>query len=180
MVPTGVASAPSVFAEATSKLPFYLAGGLLACWAVAVAALGIGRPAFPGSARSAGLLILGTVVLVAVTLTSAVLTGGEPAEGTAGALPTRADLTAPASGVPAYDTTRIELRAAADAIRFTNAATVPHNVTIEAGGKVIAASETIRKGATTLSVTLTPGAYVFFCSVDGHRVAGMRGTLTAR
>jgi plastocyanin len=180
MVPTGVASAPSVFAEATSKVPFYVAGGLLVCWALAVAALGIGRSDFPGSVRSARLLVLGTIVLVATTLTAAVVTGSGPAKGAAGPLPSSANLAAPASGAPSYDKTRVALRAGTDAIRFTNPSALEHNVTIEAGGKLIAASKTIAHGATTLSVKLPPGDYEFFCSVDAHRQAGMEGTLTAR
>jgi plastocyanin len=180
MVPTGVASAPSVFAEAPSKVPFYVAGGLLVCWALAVAALGIGRSSFAASARAARLLVLGTFVLVAITLTSAVLTGSGPAAGAAAGPSTSASLTAPASGAPAYDSKRVALRAGTDTIHFTNSSPTPHNVTVEGGGKPIAASKTITNGATTLSVKLTPGAYVFFCSVDAHRQAGMEGTLTVR
>ena len=32
----------------------------------------------------------------------------------------------------------------------------------------------------TLSVTLKAGTYKFYCSVPGHRMAGMEGTLTVQ
>jgi plastocyanin len=181
MVPTGVPSASSVFAEATSKVPFYVAGGLLVCWALAVSALGAGRSgAFPGSARAARLLMLGTVVLVAATMSTAVLTGSGPAVHAAGPAPATARLAAKSGGALAYDTTQLTLRAGSDAIDFTNPSPVPHNVTIAAGAKRIAASRTITQGATRFRVKLTPGTYVFFCSVDAHRQAGMQGSLTVR
>jgi plastocyanin len=180
MVPTGAASALSVFAEAPGKLPFYVAGGLLVCWALIVAALGTRRSDFPGSARAARLVMLGTVVLVAATMTSAVLTGGHPTARAARPASTSAKLAAKPGGALAYDTTQVTLRAGNDTIYFTNPSPVPHNVTIAAGSKEIAASKTITNGATTLSANLKLGSYVFFCSVDSHRQAGMQGTLTVR
>jgi plastocyanin len=180
MNPTGAASAPSVFAEATSKVPFYVAGGLLVCWALIVAALGSRRSAFPGSARAARLLMLGSVVLAAATMTSAVLTGSRPTAGVERPASTSANLAAQSGGALAYDTTHLTLRAGTDTIHFTNPSPVPHNVTIAAGSKVIAHSKTITNAATTLSAKLTPGTFVFFCSVDSHRQAGMQGTLTVR
>ena len=53
MHPIGVASAAWVFASAPSRVPFYVAGGLLACWAVVLSATGLTHPDFPGSARRA-------------------------------------------------------------------------------------------------------------------------------
>jgi plastocyanin len=177
---TGATSAPSVFAAAPSKLPFYLAGGLLVCWALAMAALGLLR-GVPRSQRGARGIMLGSVVLVAATMTSAVLTGSPPV--TAGAeapTSTRAALAAQSGGALAYDRTSLALKAGADSIAFTNPSPVAHNVTIALGGRVVAASRTITQGATTLRADLRPGSYVYFCSVDAHRQAGMQGTLTVR
>ena len=47
MIPTGAASALSVLAAAPSKVPFYIAGGVLAAWAVVLAASGSRGPASP-------------------------------------------------------------------------------------------------------------------------------------
>jgi hypothetical protein len=81
MHPTGVARAVSVFATAPSKVPFYLAGGLLAGWAVLLGLTGLRYPEFPGSAGRARLVMLTTGLLVAATLTAAVTTAGEEGEG---------------------------------------------------------------------------------------------------
>ena len=81
MHPTGVASAAWVFASAPSKVPFYVAGGLLAGWAVLLSATGLRHPDFPESAGRARLVMLTSALLVAATATAAVLTAGEEGKG---------------------------------------------------------------------------------------------------
>jgi hypothetical protein len=60
--------------EEASKAPFYLAGGLLAVFAVAVAALGIARHDFPSSAGTARGVIALCATLVVAAMATAVLT----------------------------------------------------------------------------------------------------------
>ena len=61
---------------AASHAPFYVAGGLLAAWAVVVSALGISRPEFP-AARGAQAAVLAISVLLVLGATStAVLVAG--------------------------------------------------------------------------------------------------------
>lgn len=63
-----------LLAALVSKTLFYVAGGLLAVWAVVVSAIGISRPDFPGSqARARGVMGL-SVLLVAFTMAAAVIT----------------------------------------------------------------------------------------------------------
>ena len=47
-------------------------------------------------------------------------------------------------------------------------------------GSTLAASKFVTKGSASISVTLKPGTYTFFCQAPGHRAAGMYGTLTVK
>jgi uncharacterized cupredoxin-like copper-binding protein len=72
-------------------------------------------------------------------------------------------------------------KAGNDTIDFKNPSSVPHNVAIEdSAGKTVAETKTIAKGETSTMVELEAGTYTFFCSVPGHREAGMEGTLTVK
>ena len=80
-----------------------------------------------------------------------------------------------------YNTTSLTAKAGNVSIDFTNMSSLPHNVTIESSsGTQVGATPTFQGGSKKLSVNLKPGTYKFFCSVPGHRQAGMEGTLTVQ
>ena len=80
-----------------------------------------------------------------------------------------------------YDKTSLTAKAGTVSISFTNTASLAHNLSIEsASGSVVGATPIFEGGTKTISVSLKPGTYKFFCSVPGHRQAGMEGTLTVQ
>jgi plastocyanin len=89
-------------------------------------------------------------------------------------------LAADASAI-AYDKASLSSKPGKVTIDFTNPGALEHDVAIEdEAGKEIANSELIGEGKTSVSAELAPGTYTFFCTVPGHREAGMEGTLTVR
>ena len=86
-------------------------------------------------------------------------------------------LTADPGGALSFDQTELTAPAGEVTIQLMNDSGTPHNVEIEGNG-VEETSETITEGMTELTVTLEPGEYEFYCAVDGHKAAGMEGTLT--
>jgi glucan phosphoethanolaminetransferase (alkaline phosphatase superfamily) len=57
-----------------SKVPWFIAGGVLAAWAVVLSAIGLTQPDFPKNEGVTRLVILVSVVLVVAAMTSAVAT----------------------------------------------------------------------------------------------------------
>ena len=85
------------------------------------------------------------------------------------------------NGALAYTQTSLTANAGSDKIDFDNSSSTPHNVTIQdSSGKTIGATDTITGSTTSTTVDLKPGTYTFFCSVDSHEQAGMKGTLTVK
>jgi len=60
--------------EETSKTAFYIAGGLLAVWAVVVSVIGFTRPGFPGTGSAQRGVIALTALLVLAATSTAVIT----------------------------------------------------------------------------------------------------------
>ena len=80
-----------------------------------------------------------------------------------------------------YSTTSLTAKAGKVSIDFTNMSPLDHNLTIESSSKaVLGATPTFQGGTKTLTLDLKAGTYKFFCSVPGHRMAGMEGTLTVQ
>ena len=63
-----------VAAAEPSKVPFYIAGGVLAIWAVALAWIGLTRPSFPFHIRGERGVIAISLLLALVAIAMAVVT----------------------------------------------------------------------------------------------------------
>jgi plastocyanin len=194
-------------ADAPSKVPFYIAGGVFAAWAVLLAFLGLSRASFPGGRRGQGAVVGISVLLAAVAIGTAIgtastekpekkkvveagavkpaaaapkaaATGGTAAPATRPAAAAPLALAADPSGALMYDKKALSAKAGKVTVAFTNASQIGHDVTIAKGPTKLAGTNVITNSKASVSVTLKPGAYVFYCSVPGHRQAGMQGTLT--
>jgi plastocyanin len=85
------------------------------------------------------------------------------------------------SGALAYTKTDITAKAGKATIEFNNPSTTGHDVVIEdESGNEIAKTDIITDSTTSTTADLKPGTYTFYCSVPGHREAGMEGTLTVK
>ena len=85
-------------------------------------------------------------------------------------------LSADPSGALKFDKSSLTAKAGKVTITLDNPSSIPHAVEIE--GK---SSDTIGEGETTeVTATVKPGEYEFYCPVDGHKAAGMTGTLTVQ
>lgn len=106
--------------------------------------------------------------------------GGAAGGGAAGAGST-AQFEADPGGGLAYTSDTATARAGKVTIELDNSQAVPHDVTIEApSGEDVGKTEIITESSTSATVNLKPGEYTFYCSVPGHREAGMEGTLTVK
>lgn len=91
---------------------------------------------------------------------------------------TKLALAADPGGQLAFSTKNLTAKAGTVSIVMANASPVEHNVTLAQGSKVLGQTPTFVGGSKTLTLELKPGTYTFYCSVPGHRQAGMEGTLT--
>lgn len=84
-------------------------------------------------------------------------------------------------GELAYTTTQASTEAGEVTIDFNNPQSLTHDVAIEdSSGKTVAQTDLIGAEETSTTADLKPGTYTFYCSVPGHREAGMEGTLTVK
>ena len=105
-------------------------------------------------------------------------TGGTAAPPPSGGPSVAVSEAADPSGALAFTKPSLHVAAGHVTINFTNMSPTMHNMTIAEGTTVLAATPIFQGGSRTLSLQLRPGAYVFYCSVPGHRQAGMQGTIT--
>ncbi len=65
-------------------------------------------------------------------------------------------------------------------LRMQNMSSVMHDIAVKGGGVNQIGPIVSSGGVSTVSVDLKPGSYEFYCSVDDHAAAGMKGTLTVK
>lgn len=189
------------------KTGFYIVGLALVAIAVIVSVTGLRYPRFPGSKAGVAAVAGLFVAMVALTTTGAVVNareeqndraveeqektdteateeGQSPKEleqqGSAEAKGANLDLSAPEDGTLAFDTDTLDAGSGEVTISFDNPAKIEHDVAIEQDGDEIVKSDLVSDGSTKVTTDLEPGQYVFYCTVPGHREAGMEGTLTVK
>ena len=137
--------------------------------------LALGVAACGGSGHSSA---AGSTATSPAAANSAASTSSTASSST-GAPASKLEISAASSGALMFDTTTAKAQAGTVTITFVNHSTESHNLTVVRGanGSQVGATPTFAGGSKTLSLHLSPGRYTYFCSVPGHRQAGMQGTL---
>ena len=79
-----------------------------------------------------------------------------------------------------FDKSTLSAKAGKVTIVLDNPSSLPHAVEIEGNG-IEEESDTIGQDETTeVTATVEAGEYEYYCPVDGHKAAGMEGTLTVQ
>jgi plastocyanin len=113
------------------------------------------------------------------TAESGAASGGGEAEGGSAGSTAAVDIEA-GEGL-AYTSDSATAKAGKVTVNFTNPQPLTHDVAIEdSAGKTIGKTELIAEGSDSAVVDLKPGEYTYYCTVPGHREAGMEGTLAVK
>ncbi len=188
---------------------FYVFGAALIVSAIAVSAIGLRFENFPPTRGVLAALVFYFAALVAGTAVFAVLNAREEQEhreaeqaaetttSTSEASAGGTTTTTPSGGGGggstvklaadptqiAYTTDSLKAKAGNLTIDFNNPnPAIPHDVCVDSSsGGQLGCSDQVTNGSSTLALdNLKPGKYTFFCSVDGHEQAGMKGTLAVQ
>src|SRR5262249_17561219 len=104
--------------------------------------------------------------------TSTAAAGG----GGAGGGGSTVNISTPSGSSLAHDQKTATAKAGNVTIDFDNKQPLQHDVTVaDSSGKVLGATQLVSSGTASTSVNLQAGTYTFYCSVPGHREAGMQG-----
>jgi plastocyanin len=103
--------------------------------------------------------------------------GGKP-EGTATA--EAGKLAIPVGSGLTYKFADAEAPAGPLTLESLNDQPTEHNIAVDGNGVDEKGDVVTSGGTSTVTVDLKPGEYAFYCSVDGHRAAGMEGKLTIK
>jgi plastocyanin len=99
--------------------------------------------------------------------------GGPAAQAKNGTLSIPAD----ANGQLAFQTKQATAPPGKLTVEMPNKSGTPHDITIDGKGK----GQVVQNGGTSkFTATFDAGKYTYYCSVPGHRQAGMQGTLTVK
>jgi plastocyanin len=174
---------------------FFVAGIVLVLVAVLVSFVGIRRSdSFPPNRGVLLGVIALFVAIVATTMAFAIvksvdeqdkrnaeLAAEEGTTETTAAGPVETiDVSSPADDSLVFQPDGLQAKPGNVAIDYDNQATIPHSIAVAtSNGNLIGEVQPFSAGKKTLTLNdLKPGKYVFYCTVPGHREAGMEGNLT--
>jgi plastocyanin len=179
----------------------FVIGIILVIAAVALAFLGIrGSDRFPPSRAVMVLVIAIFAAGVVTTMAFAIVKANDEqdkrnrelaqeeqqAAGTTtqaqggGGSATSLDVSSPADGGLSYSPDGLTAKPGNVTITYDNPSPVPHSIAVAtANGNVLGEVQPFTAGKQSVDLSnLAPGKYVFYCTVPGHREAGMQGNLT--
>lgn len=183
------------FPLAASGNFFFVVGIVLVLAAVTLAFIGIrSHERFP---QNRAIAVGGTALFAAIVVTTMAFAivkandeqrsrneklakeAGTTTTGASGPV-TALSVSSPADGSLVYQPNGLTAQPGNVTITYTNPSPVPHSIAVAtANGNVLGQVQPFSGGKQTVTLnSLAPGKYEFYCTVPGHRQAGMQGNLT--